>query len=277
MFPPTARRNGVFQHVKIISRQPPKRIPGAIISVINGLDTNYLGVLHFLPSVMSCMYNHFWWYPIRETFYEFLSRSPKSILSKKTSLTGAEMSLYALIPKYGYLAVGIGTFLEGETILILGGFAAHQGYLRLSWVLVSAFVGTVLGDQLYYYIGRTKGRDVLERRPKWRYKSEKVTELLRRHDALIIMGFRFLYGLRTVTPFVIGLSKIAPIRFLLFNILGASIWAIVFGSSGYILGHTFEKLLRDIENYELYIFAVCIVISLLFIIYRHFFNHRHAT
>ncbi|MBW2474086.1 MAG: hypothetical protein JRE56_05770 [Deltaproteobacteria bacterium] len=50
------------------------------------------------------------------------------------------------IEHFGYLAILIGTFLEGETILILGGFAAHRGYLDLSLVIISAFIGTVFGD-----------------------------------------------------------------------------------------------------------------------------------
>ena len=71
------------------------------------------------------------------------------------------MSPQQLITDYGYAAVAIGTFLEGETILALGGFAAHRGYLSLPWVVVCGFVGNLLGDQLYYYIGRWKGDALL--------------------------------------------------------------------------------------------------------------------
>ena len=71
------------------------------------------------------------------------------------------MSLAEMVSTYGYAAIAIGTFLEGETVLILGGFAAYRGYLELPWVLVSAFIGTLLGDQLYFYIGRTKGHRFL--------------------------------------------------------------------------------------------------------------------
>ncbi len=170
------------------------------------------------------------------------------------SAKGIVMSLYELISTYGYLAIGIGTFLEGETILILAGFAAHQGYLNLPWVLVSAFLGTLIGDQVYYYIGRFKGQPLLERRLKWQYKSKKIIALLEKYDAFFIFGFRFLYGLRTVTPFVLGLSRISPFRFLVFNILGAFTWAIVIGLMGYIFGHTFELLMSDIKRYELWIF-----------------------
>lgn len=166
------------------------------------------------------------------------------------------MSPEELIATYGYAAVGIGTFFEGETILILGGFAAHRGYLELPWVIVCAFLGTLSGDQLYYYIGRIKGKTLLDKRPHWKSKSEKVFSLLDSHQVWLILGFRFLYGLRTVTPFIIGASRISPIRFLFLNILGASTWAIVIGVLGYLFGHTLEILIGDIKRYELLFFAV---------------------
>ena len=51
------------------------------------------------------------------------------------------MTLQSLIENYGYLAILIGTFLEGETIVILAGFAAQLGYLELPWVIVTAIAG----------------------------------------------------------------------------------------------------------------------------------------
>ena len=168
------------------------------------------------------------------------------------------MSLEQLISSYGYAAVGIGTFLEGESILVLGGFAAHRGYLALPWVIASAFIGTLFGDQLYYYIGRIKGKNILENRPRWKSKSKRVLELLENHQTLLILGFRFLYGLRTVTPFVIGLSNVAPLRYLLLNILGALIWATVIGGAGYLFGNTLELILGDIKKYERVVFLLII-------------------
>lgn len=165
------------------------------------------------------------------------------------------MSLEELITTYGYAAVGIGSFLEGETVLVLGGFAAHRGYLELPWVIVSAFLGSLFGDQLYYFIGRIKGKSILEKRPRWKAKSEKVFSLLHKHQILLILGFRFLYGLRTVTPFVIGASKITPTRFIIHNILGAAIWAVIVGGMGYLFGYTLEIFIDNVKKYELLVFA----------------------
>lgn len=165
------------------------------------------------------------------------------------------MSVEELISTYGYAAVGVGAFFEGETILILGGFAAHRGYLELPWVIVCAFFGTLFGDQMYFYLGRIKGKGALEKKPNWKSKSEKIFLLLDKHQVWVVLGFRFLYGFRTVTPFLIGAGGMAPSRFLFLNILGASIWAIVIGTMGYLFGRTLEIIAGDVKQYELLAFA----------------------
>lgn len=166
------------------------------------------------------------------------------------------MALEELIATYGYAAVVIGTFLEGETILVLAGFAAHRGYLDLNWVIVCAFAGTLLGDQLYYHVGRSKGAQFLRKRPGWQRKSEKVFALLSKHQLWLIVGFRFLYGLRTVTPFLIGMAQIHPVRFLSLNVVGALLWAVVVAGMGYLFGHALELVIGDIKRYELLLFGL---------------------
>jgi membrane protein DedA with SNARE-associated domain len=164
------------------------------------------------------------------------------------------MTLEALISTYGYAAITIGTFFEGETILVLGGFATHRGYLALPWVVLCGFLGTLCGDQFYFYLGRIKGASFLERRPHWKSKSDRVFELLHRRQLLITLGFRFVYGFRTVTPFLLGASGFPPLRFFFLNGLGAILWAILIGSSGYLFGHVFQLIIGKIERYESWLF-----------------------
>ena len=87
----------------------------------------------------------------------------------------------AYIEHFGYLAVLLGTFLEGETVLILAGFAAHRGYLDLTLAIAAAFVGTLCGDQLFYYIGLKHSQTILRRRPTGLPKIEKAQRLIKKH------------------------------------------------------------------------------------------------
>jgi len=157
-----------------------------------------------------------------------------------------------LIATYGYLAVAVGSFLEGETVLVVAGFAAHRGYLHFPYVLLAAFLGSLSGDQLYFFLGRRHGGALLSRRPRWQVHADRVHRLLERHPALFILGFRFglLYGFRTVAPFVIGMSRVPTSRFVLYNTIGAAVWALSVGALGYFFGHALELALGDVKRYE---------------------------
>jgi len=155
-----------------------------------------------------------------------------------------------LIEQFGYLAILLGTFLEGETILILGGFAAHRGYLDLTLVITVAFTGTVIGDQLFYFLGRKHSEAILNHRKNWKPKLEKARLLIGKHRILTILSFRFLYGLRTVTPFALGIANIPPRIFVPLNIFGAFIWAVAFGCAGYYFGHALEALMGHLKQVE---------------------------
>ena len=165
------------------------------------------------------------------------------------------MSIESLIDTYGYLAVLVGTFLEGETVLVLGGFAAHRGYLHLPWVVLAAFIGSLMGDQLFFFLGRWHSQKVLTKRPLWRGRVEKAQKLIGRYRISFIVVFRFLYGLRTVAPFVIGMGNVPVPLFVFLNAVGAMVWAIAVGTGGYLFGNALEIFIGDVKNYELQAFG----------------------
>lgn len=179
------------------------------------------------------------------------------------------MNLEEVVTHYGYIGILIGTFLEGETILVIAGFLAHRGYLELPFVIAAAFAGTLIGDQLYFYIGRIKGKEFISKKSNWKSKTDRVFRLLDRNHILFILGFRFLYGIRTVAPFILGASGISPIRYLVLNITGALIWAIVIGMLGYYFGYAIEILIGEIKQYEeLVILGLVLVGTAVWILFK---------
>jgi membrane protein DedA with SNARE-associated domain len=183
------------------------------------------------------------------------------------------MDLQSIIEHYGYAAIFIGTFLEGETVLVLAGLAAHQGYLVLTWVILAAFLGSLCGDQLFFYLGRKHSQAVLSRRPTWKKKAESVNRILNKYQTPMILSFRFLYGLRTVTPFVIGMSRVSVKKFIVLNAVGALIWAAAIGSGGYLFGLALQVYIGKVEHYEVLVFAIIALLGLLIWIV-HFYHRR---
>lgn len=169
----------------------------------------------------------------------------------------------AFIEHFGYFAIFVGTFLEGETVLILGGFAAHRGYLNLSIVIFVAFLGTVVGDQLFYYLGRKHSETILNRRRGWQAKIVKARILVDTHKILILLSFRFIYGLRTVIPFTLGLASVSPRIFVPLNLVGALAWSVTVGAAGYFFGHALEVFLGHLKLLELWIMSGIVMIGVI--------------
>lgn len=156
-----------------------------------------------------------------------------------------------LLVDYGYLAVFIGCLLEGETILVLAGFACHHGHLSMPVILAVAVVGATLGDQIFYWIGRYRGPALLARLPSLAQRAERVAASLKRYDGLVVMGVRFVYGLRIAGPIAIGAMRMPPRRFAAFNFFGAMLWAPLIASVGYLFGSALDALIGDVERIEL--------------------------
>jgi membrane protein DedA with SNARE-associated domain len=147
----------------------------------------------------------------------------------------------------GYLALFIGTLLEGETIVFLAGLAAHHGYLWFPAVILVAVVGGFISDQVLFYVGRRYGYRVFARFPGIAAKVPRVQALIKRWDTLAILVVRFLYGLRIAAPIVIGSCGIAPWRLALYDFIGAVLWASVVGGLGYFAGQAVQHFVARLD------------------------------
>ena len=160
--------------------------------------------------------------------------------------------LQALLENYGYIAVFFGALLEGETILIMAGFAAHRALLHFPWVVAVAAAGGFLGDQIFFALGRYRGRQMLARFPSLQRHAARVDDLINRQSTWLIVGVRFMYGLRVAGPVLIGMSLQVPrLKFVTLNAIGAVIWAAVVAGAGYLFGQAVEMMLQDAHRYEL--------------------------
>ncbi len=175
------------------------------------------------------------------------------------------VTLEHLIRTYGYAALLIGTFFEGETILIIGGLTAHLGYLQLPCVMVVAFIGSFSGDQVFFFIGRARGRDLIARYPGWCSRVEKIHRITERYHNVIMLGFRFVYGIRILTPIVIGINRrIKASRFIILNAVGAVLWAVLVSAGGYLFGAALEVVIKDIKRYEMEVILGTLLIGGIF-------------
>ena len=171
------------------------------------------------------------------------------------------MTFEMMVTQFGYPALVIGMMIEGEAMLVFGAFMSRHGYLSLPLVILIGFIVAFISDQFFFWIGRTRGREFLENRPSWKPHVEKAKSLLGRNTTLLFLGVRFMYGLRTVMPFVFGMSKLYPKKFALLDFIGAFIWALTFGLAGNLLGQFAGMIFEDVKEHELVIVLGIILIG----------------
>jgi len=174
-----------------------------------------------------------------------------------------DLDLPALLHQYGYLMIFLGTLAEGESLLVLGSYFAHRGYLELGGVMLTAFVGAVCGDQLFFHLGRRHAKGLLERFPKLR---DKVNVALRRvedHQVKVVLSMRFLWGLRIALPVALGLTNMSARRYLLVNLLSAAIWSTVFSLAGYGVSRVLSQVIGNLHHYEWWIAGGLLLIAVI--------------
>jgi membrane protein DedA with SNARE-associated domain len=128
------------------------------------------------------------------------------------------MDIGTVIQVYGYPVVFAGSLLEGETVVALGGLAARREYLELHWVVACAAAGGFLGDQFFFALGRCYGERLLQRYPRLKPPMARVHVLVVRYENWIVIGLRFMYGLRIAGLLAIGMNRIGWLRFAGFNL-----------------------------------------------------------
>jgi membrane protein DedA with SNARE-associated domain len=165
------------------------------------------------------------------------------------------MDAARLIRTYGYWALIVGTFFEGETVLAFGGYAAHEGTLDLPWVLLCGGMGVFGSDLFCFFLGRHAGLWCLRRFPAMGTRVRGVLDRVERHQNWLIVGFQFVPGTSTVTPIALGMSRVRFWRFLVLDLVGIALWTVVFALAGYLCGAAVGYFLADLHRYDGWLLA----------------------
>jgi membrane protein DedA with SNARE-associated domain len=181
------------------------------------------------------------------------------------------------IEQYGYIFVFLGTLFGGETVLAMAGFVAHRGYLLLPWVIVIGWAGNFTDTLIWFLLGRYFGNAVIRRYPAWQPRIDKMDNWLIRYRAPAVIGVRFFAGFRTPANLAIGMSDIPLLSFLLLNLVGAFLWAVVIATVGYFFGTAVKALMGDLKDLELLLVALMGVMGVAGWLYLRWRHRRQAV
>lgn len=179
------------------------------------------------------------------------------------------MNVESLLEQFGYVAVFIGVFLEGETTLIAAGFFASRGYLDYGGVVTVAAVGAYCGHLFWFWLGRVHGVKLLDRYPRLNRHLGKGIRVFERYGAAAIIMTQWIYGLRITCAVIIGMSRISIAKVLIYEAISCVAWAFTITTAGFYFGRAIETLLGRVAHVERYGLALIAIVALIL-----WFRHR---
>lgn len=175
-----------------------------------------------------------------------------------------------LINKWGIYIIPIGAFLEnsvilgfifpGTTVIFLSGFVARTTGGDLWVVILLATIGSFLGDNLDYFIGRRVGR-VLENKPLFAKPIGVVEPLLKKYGVWAIFAGRFSAWSRAWVALASGITRFKYLFFALASALSAFVWTCIWIIGGYFVGGNRELISLWLTRASLVVWAGLTVLA----------------
>lgn len=138
----------------------------------------------------------------------------------------------------------LGLVMPGESLVLIGGFLAHQGVIEPRLLIVVIAAAAILGDSIGFELGRQFGRGwLLQRGRRFGLRQEhldQVDDFIARHGGKAVFAGHFLHLMRALMPFVAGASRIRYLRFLVINAAGCIVWSVTFVMLGYAVGESWR-------------------------------------
>jgi len=154
-----------------------------------------------------------------------------------------------LMKQDGYTILFLWSILEGEMGLIMAGLLSHTGDMSLPIAIFVAGIGAFTGDLIYFYIGRYNKSYVYKKFKGQRRKFALAHLLLQKYGWPIIFLQRYMYGMRTVIPISIGLTRYSAKMFALINILSSWTWAALTIVPVWYFGQEILDILEVVKEY----------------------------
>ncbi|OIO68859.1 MAG: hypothetical protein CO186_08045 [Zetaproteobacteria bacterium CG_4_9_14_3_um_filter_49_83] len=177
------------------------------------------------------------------------------------------------IEQYGYWAVFIWTFIEGESVFILAAALAAAGLMKPWIVIAVAASGAFVGHLFFFALGRWYGESIIQAIPSFRRHAPKAHVILDQYAHWSIFIFQYLYGTRIAAAILFGCSPIRFWRFFVLQIINCITWAIIIYAAGHFLGLAALSLLHEVGVIGL---VVVVLIALIIALYIYLlFKRRH--
>lgn len=156
--------------------------------------------------------------------------------------------IFNSLTTYGYIALFLYSLGGGFFGLIAAGALSYLGKMDIVISMAVVFVANYLGDMLLFYMARYNREMIAPYMQKHRRKFALSQLLMKKYGDFAVFLQKFVYGVKTLVPIAMGLSKYSFIRFGLLNIPASAIFVLFFGLLSYKGGEHIVALFAKIKE-----------------------------
>jgi len=149
---------------------------------------------------------------------------------------------------YGYVFLFLYSFGGGFVALMGAGVLAFLGHMDLTTAILVAFVANFIGDMFLFYMGRYNKKQVMEYMHKHKRKLALSHILMKKHGSWVVFLQKYVYGIKTLIPLAIGITKYDMKKFAILNVISAAVWALSFGFGSYYFGNALVEFAKIVAQ-----------------------------
>ncbi|MDX8406391.1 MAG: VTT domain-containing protein [Mariprofundus sp.] len=180
-----------------------------------------------------------------------------------------------LIDQYGYLAIFISMFIEGELFLLAASVLVSNGLLQTHWVITYAALGTFVAHMIFFAIGRWQGMELIDRLPFLRRHYPKANVLMDKYANWSVFICQYLYGMRLISAVLFGCSTITTIRFAMLQLINCITWSLLIYFASQLIGTLAASIMEAVGLYGL--LAIITLLAAATLLIYHLYAHRHVS
>jgi len=187
--------------------------------------------------------------------------------------------LFKLLAEHVYVILFVSLILEfaalplpGETMMVVAGVMAYNGHGSYVGMIIASALGTVIGMQFSYEIGRRLGTKAIDKYGVYigltPYRMTKAAEFFNKFGNIVIVIAYFLPGVRHILGYFSGISRIDAKKFHIYSTIGGVFWVVVFITLGYVLGPSAPHAFKLLHKYGTMLFILAIAGLFIYLIYK---------
>ncbi len=144
--------------------------------------------------------------------------------------------IFSSLTTYGYIALFLYSLGGGFVGLLAAGVLSYAGKMDITLSIAIAFAANFLGDMLLFYMTRYQKGDMMTYLHRHRRKLALSHILMKKYGSWVIFMQKYVYGIKTLIPLAIGLTKYDLKRFTVLNLAASAIWAVIVGYGAFMSG-----------------------------------------